>query len=60
MYKAREQEEILEELQEQSESLLSNFEGTFEYDVLSSNSIEFEKLEVEIEQLYKAAFADTS
>jgi len=47
MYKAREQKEILQELQEWSESPLSTFEGTFEYDVLSSNSLEFEKFEVD-------------
>lgn len=60
MFKARDQEEILRELQEQSESVLSNFEGTFEYDVLASNSIEFAKLETELEKVYEAAFADTS
>ena len=60
MYEAREQTEILKELQAWSTSSLSNFEGTFEYDVLSSNSIEFAKTEVELEQAYKAAFADTS
>ncbi len=36
------------------------FEGTFQYDSLASNSIETAKEEVELEQLYKAAFADTS
>jgi uncharacterized phage protein gp47/JayE len=60
MYSAREQVEILAELQDNSKTAASKFEGTFEYDVFSSNSIEFAKTEVELEQLYKAAFADTS
>ena len=60
MFEARDQEEILRELQEKSESVLSNFEGTFEYDVLASNSIEFAKMETELEKAYEAAFADTS
>lgn len=60
MYKAREQLDILRELQSYSKVDTSKIEGTFEYDVLSSNSIEFAKTEVELEQLYKASFADTS
>lgn len=60
MYEAREQETILTELQTASAVDASKIEGTFEYDVLSSNSIEFAKVEVELEQLCKAAFADTS
>jgi len=60
MYSAREQADILAELQSKSKTAASTFEGTFEYDVFSSNSIEFAKTEVELEQLYKAAFADTS
>lgn len=60
MYKARDQAEILKELQSYSELPVSNIEGTFEYDVFSSNSIEFGKVEVELEQLYNAAFADTA
>lgn len=60
MYEARTQEEILRELQENSDSPQSKFEGTFEYDVLASNSIEFAKVEVELEQAYKASFADTA
>ncbi|MGE1061796.1 baseplate J/gp47 family protein [Megasphaera paucivorans] len=60
MYSAREQADILEELQNKSTIAASKFEGTFEYDIFSSNSIEFAKTEVELEQLYKAAFADTS
>lgn len=60
MYEAREQDAILQELQEESTTEATKIEGTFEYDMLSSNSIEFAKTEVELEQLYKAAFADTS
>lgn len=60
MYEAREQEDILAELQEASSTPASKIEGTFENDVLASNSIEFAKLEVELEQAYKAAFAETS
>ena len=60
MYIARDQNEILQELQRQSRIEALKIEGTFENDVLASNSFEFAKSEVEIEQLYKAAFADTS
>ena len=60
MYEAREQEDILMELQSESETSATKIEGTFEYDMLASNSIEFAKTEVELEQLYKACFADTS
>ncbi|MBM6824781.1 baseplate J/gp47 family protein [Veillonella magna] len=60
MYKAREQADILRELQELSQSSVSKIEGTFENDVLASNAIEFGKTEVELEQLYRAAFADTA
>lgn len=60
MYEAREQLDILRELQGYSKVEASKIEGTFEYDVLASNSIEFAKTEVELEQLYKASFADTS
>ena len=60
MYEAREQEDILKELQTESTTEATKIEGTFEYDMLASNSIEFAKTEVELEQLYKACFADTS
>lgn len=60
MYEAMEQEDILAELQSESETSATKIEGTFEYDMLASNSIEFAKTEVELEQLYKACFADTS
>ena len=60
MYVARDQNEILQELQRQSGIEASKIEGTFENDVLASNSLEFQKIEVELEQAYKAAFAETS
>ena len=60
MYEAREQPDILKELQDNSTTDASKFEGTFEYDMFASNSIEFAKQEVEREQMYKAAFAETS
>lgn len=60
MYKAREQADILKELQELSNTTVSKVEGTFENDVFASNSIEFYKTEIELEQLYNIAFADTS
>lgn len=60
MYSAREQDAILKELQANTGGDASKYEGTFEYDVLSSNSIEFAKQEVEREQQYKAGFARTA
>ena len=60
MYKARGQKEILQELINNSKAKTGIFEGTFQYDALSSNSIEFAKVEVELEELNKVAFADTS
>lgn len=60
MYEAREQLDILKELQGYSQVDASKIEGTFEYDVLSSNSIEFAKTEVELEEAYKAAFLNTA
>lgn len=60
MYEARTQEEILKSLQSASSTDMSKIEGTFENDVLASNSIEFAKQEVEREQMYKAGFAQTS
>lgn len=60
MYEAREQLVILAELIARSKVEQSKIEGSFEYDVLSSNSLEFAKTEIEIEQMYKAAFADKS
>lgn len=60
MYEAREQEDILQELQAASGTPASKIEGTFENDMLAANSLEFAKVEVELEQAYKAAFAETS
>lgn len=60
MYEAREQSTILAELQQNVKNAASSYEGTFTYDVLASNSIEFSKEEVELEQAYKAAFARSS
>ena len=60
MYEARTQEEILKELQDEHGGAQAKFEGTFEYDVLAANALEFAKVEVELEQAYKAAFADTA
>lgn len=60
MYKARAQKEILQEMINNSKAQTGLFEGTFQYDSLASNSIEIAKVEVELEQLYKYAFADTS
>ena len=54
MYVARDQNEILQELQRQSGIEASKIEGTFENDVLASNSFEFAKSEVEIEQIRRA------
>lgn len=60
MYEAESQEDILKRLQLNAGSQVSSFEGTFAYDVLASNSIEFAKQEVEREEMYKAAFAETA
>ena len=60
MYEAREQEDILQELQDNSTTAASKIEGTFENDMLAANSLEFSKVEVELERAYKAAFAETS
>ena len=60
MYEAREKRNILAELQEASTSPADKFEGTFEYDMLAANALEFAKVEVELEEAYKAAFAETS
>lgn len=60
MYNARGQDEILAELQKNTNTAVSSFEGTFIYDAFAANSIEFAKQEVEREQTYKVAFAKTS
>lgn len=59
-YIAETQEEILAELQEQSQSPESHVEGTFEYDCFSSNAIEFQKFSVELAECYKQSFGDTA
>ena len=60
MYRAREQGDILRALQERSKTPASKIEGTFEYDVLASNSIEFGKVEVELEEVYRQSFGTTA
>jgi uncharacterized phage protein gp47/JayE len=60
MFNIPNSDEILQSLQLQSKSPMSKFEGTFEYDVFSSNAIEFMKTYVELGELYKVAFGDTS
>lgn len=57
---SRTQESILTELQSWSESKESRVEGCFSYDCFSTSSIEFQKLELELEDVYNAAFGDTS
>lgn len=49
----RTQEEILAELQDWSQVDASKIEGTFEWDVLSSNAIEFAKMEIELSEAYR-------
>lgn len=60
MYRAREQADILRDLQERSKTPASKIEGTFEYDVLASNSIEFGKVEIELEEAYRQSFGTTA
>ena len=60
MYEAREQPEILKELQDNSATDASKFEGTFEYDMFASNSIEFAKQEVEREQILPCGQQNTA
>lgn len=60
MFRIPNSDEILKELQSQCKSPFSKFEGTFEYDVFSSNAIEFMKTYVELGELYKVAFGDTA
>lgn len=60
MYEARSYEEILREMQEKWGSPAAKVEGTFEWDALSASAFEFAKVEVELEEAYNAAFADTS
>lgn len=60
MYEAESQETILKRLQQDTGDRVSTYEGTFANDVLASNSIEFYKQEVEREEMYKSAFAETA
>ena len=60
MYVARTQEEILAEMLEQSTLPSSKIEGTFENDVLASNSVEFHKTEVELAEMHRSAFGMTA
>lgn len=60
MFRIPNSDDILKELQSQCKSPYSKFEGTFEYDVFSSNAIEFMKTYVELGELYKVAFGDTA
>ena len=53
MYVSRTQEEILKELQSWTSIPESKVEGTFEYDIFSTNAIEFQKLELELEEAYQ-------
>ena len=60
MYRAREQKDILREMQDWSNTPASKIEGTFEYDMLAANSIEFAKVEVELEEAYRQSFGTTA
>lgn len=59
-YVAETQEEILAELQTQSQSAESRVEGTFTYDCFSTNAIEFQKFSLELAEAYRQAFGDTA
>lgn len=59
-FTAREEREILLELQSWSASPESRVEGTFEYDCFSTNAIEFMKVETELATAYDANFAQTT
>lgn len=60
MYTARTQEEILAEMLAESTLPSSKIEGTFEYDVLASNAVEFNKVEVELAEMHRSAFGVTA
>ena len=53
MYVSRTQEEILKELQNWSNSPESKVEGVFSYDIFATNAIEFQKMELELEEAYQ-------
>lgn len=59
-YTARTQEEILAELQDWTRIDSAKIEGTFAYDVLASNAIEFQKVEMELAEAYNASFGHTA
>lgn len=59
-FEARAAETILDELQGWTNSPESRVEGTFEYDVFSTNALEFMKVEVELADAYNANFAQTA
>lgn len=59
MYAARTQEEILTELKELYNGNEILVEGTFAFDVFSSNAIEFAKFSLELAECYKNAFLHT-
>ena len=59
-YIAETQEEILAELQTQSQTAESKVEGTFSYDCFSTNAIEFQKFSLELAECYKESFGDTA
>ena len=60
MYAARTQEEILAEMLTESNLPSSKVEGNFENDVLASNAVEFNKVEVEMEEMHRSAFGMTA
>lgn len=60
MFDAVSKAEILARLKEGTESVTSNIEGSFNSDMLTANSLEFEKVYTELSLLKDAAFADTS
>lgn len=53
MYVSRTQEEILKELQSWTDIPESKVEGSFEHDIFATNGIEFQKLELELEEAYQ-------
>ena len=60
MYVARTQEEILTEMIAESTLPSSKIEGTFEYEVLASNAVEFAKTEEEMAEMHLSAFGITA
>lgn len=59
-YYFRSHDEILEELKEYaSDTSATMIEGSFNYDVLSSNALEFSKTSLELMECYRNSFLDT-